>query len=84
MNFMSDTHNIQYLEQKNYHTEIYKRMEHVLSLLSTSWRLPIYTAFNSYAFSKIDCHIIFTVTCYGTLLVTEIVTWIILLKNIIL
>ena len=33
-------------------------------------------------FSKIDCHILFTITCHGTLFDIEIVMRMILLKNI--
>ena len=39
---------------------------------------------NFSTFSKIDCHILFTVTCLVTLFVIEIVMRMVLLKNIIL
>ena len=39
---------------------------------------------NFSTFSKIDCHILFTVTCHVTLFVIEIVMRMVLLKNIIL
>ena len=41
-NFICDTHTVQYLQQQNSHTEIYKHIENVLSLLSMCWRLSIY------------------------------------------
>ena len=40
--------------------------------------------FNFSAFSKIDCRILFTVTCHATLFDTKRVMQMILLKNIIL
>ena len=36
------------------------------------------------AFSEIDCHILFTITCHGTFFDIEIVMRMILLKNVIL
>ena len=41
-NFICDTHTTQYLQQQDNHTEIYKHIKYVLSLLSMCWRLPIY------------------------------------------